>query len=56
MQRLETRLRYLRGKGMLSLRIEKSAELKRKFIGLNSTLFSYYIVCLLKEIYILDLS
>jgi len=34
---------------MLSLRAEKSAELRRKFIGLNSTLFSYYIVYLLKK-------
>ena len=41
---------------MLSLKIEKSAELRRKFIGLNGTLFSYYIIWLLKEIYILDLS
>ena len=41
---------------MLSLRIEKSTELRRKFVGLNSTLFSYYIIYLLKEIYILDLS
>jgi len=41
---------------MLSLRIKKSTELRRKFISLNSTLFSYYIACLLKEIYILDLS
>jgi len=41
---------------MLSLRMEKSAELRRKFISLNGTLFSYCIVYLLKEIYILDLS
>jgi hypothetical protein len=41
---------------MLNLKIEKSVKLKRKFIGLNNTLFSYYIICLLKEIYILDLS
>jgi hypothetical protein len=41
---------------MLSLRIDKSAELRRKFISLNSVLFSYYIVYLFKEIYILDLS
>jgi hypothetical protein len=30
--------------------------LRRKFVGLNGILFSYCIVCLLKEIYILDLS
>jgi len=56
LQRLETRLRHLRGEGTLNLRMERSAELKRKFIGLNGTLFSYCIVCLLKEIYMLDLS
>jgi len=39
---------------MLSLRMEKSAELRRKFIDLNGTLFSYYIIYLLKEIYILN--
>jgi hypothetical protein len=41
---------------MLNLKIKKAVELKRKFISLNSTLFSYYIICLLKEIYILNLS
>jgi hypothetical protein len=41
---------------MPKLKIEKPAELKRKFIGLNGILFSYYIICLLKEIYILDLN
>ena len=35
--------------------MEKPAELRRKFVGLNGTLYSYYIVCLLKEIYMLDL-
>ena len=41
---------------MLNLRIEKSVKLRRKFIGLNGILFSYCIIYLLKEIYILDLS